>query len=132
MTMNTTSRLGRTRHHEGPCPELGSPTATPASTPGSRNDRLVEPQPADHYADMLQVIEAALEEDGYLACAGRPTLRQLQAQAASADLTLVTRQDCSGLLIRKFTVRVEPHDILPFETLAEAKTLLDLEMGACT
>ena len=42
----------------------------------------------------------------------------------------MTHQYCSGLLIRKFTVRVEPSDILPFETPAEAKTLLDLEMEA--
>ena len=43
------------------------------SAPGSRSDQLAEPQPAEHYAD-----------------------------------------------------------ILPFETLAEAKTLLDKEMGAGT
>ena len=79
---------------------------------------------------MLQVIERALDEDGRDECAGRPTLWQLRAQGDARSVTLVTHQYCSGLLIRKFTVRVEPSDILPFETPAEAKTLLDLEMEA--
>ncbi len=127
--MDTTRRT-RTRNQKRQRPGLGSPAATPASAPGSRNDQLTEPQPADHYTDMLQVVERALDEDGRDDCVGRPTLRQLRAQAEAAGVTLVTHQYCSGLLIRKFTVRVEPSDILPFETPAEAKILLDRERGA--
>jgi hypothetical protein len=126
--MNATARLSRARNYQHPRPELRSPAATQANDPARHNDRPAEPQPAHHSTDMLEEIERALEEDRRHECASRPTLEQLQAQAASADFTLVTHQDCSGLLIRRLTIRVEPDDILPFETPAKAKILLDLEM----
>ena len=128
--MNTTTGLSRTQNHKHQSPESGSPTRPLENTLIPHNNRLAEPHPTDHYTDMLQVVETALEEDDHQKGAGRLTLRQLRAQAAAADFTLVTHQDHSGLLIRNFTVRVELDDILQFETLAEAKTLLDKEMGA--
>lgn len=85
--------------------------------------------PADHHADMLRAVETAIVLDDR-ASSARPTLARLRARAEGFNMTLISHQDGSGLLIRPFTVRVEPSDIVRFATLAEAKRLLDREGGA--
>jgi hypothetical protein len=62
----------------------------------------------------------------------KPSLNraQLEAQASALNSALVTFQDRSGFLLKRFTVRTEPDDILPFKTLEEAKAVLDREMQA--